>query len=612
VLCGQVRPATSGPACSPLPRPEPTAATPALGRALQATYDYIVVGAGSAGCVVASRLSEDPDVSVLLIEAGGSNQRFMVRSPFVTCPLLQNTSLDWAYRTTRQATTDDRVSFWPRGKCLGGCSSINFMIYCRGDPRNYDHWAQKLGCDGWSYEEVLPFFKRSENLLEEGGAEAELHGRGGPLQVTQMSEHDFVNKEICEQFVESCGAAGLPRGDYNGREQRGASLTQVTVKDGVRCDTASAFLFGTGALARPNLTVLTDAMVTRVVLQGLEATGVCVQTKGKAEPPVFLSASKEVVLSCGAVGTPQLLLLSGLGPRAHLEEHGIGCVRDLPVGENLQDHIMWPLPYGLKPGVPAALSPQRPVTGGLLGGLAKHLLFGTGVLSFPMVQAVAFGHSGTEGSDEAEGNDMQLHWLGFAGGFDKNMMERNFGIVPREDRPMTRLDDHPDLFVKEGVTFLSTLVLPKSTGFVRLASADPAEPPIIEPRYLSDPRDLAVCAAATRLARRVAREPPLRDALGEMVNDPSIPHDPESDEYIHEYVRRSCITVYHPVGTAKMGAADDPTAVVDPRLRVRGVRRLCVADASVMPSIVSGNTNAPSVMIGERLAAFLQEDQRRG
>jgi choline dehydrogenase len=263
--------------------------TPALEKPLAPAYDYIVVGAGSAGCVVASRLSEDPSCSVLLIEAGPSNQSVRVRSPMVTCPTLQNTELDWAYRTTPQPATEGKVSYWPRGKTLGGSSSINYMLYVRGDPRNYDRWARDLGCDGWSYAEVLPYFRKSENLL--GADPSGAHGAGGPLDVDQMQRAEFGTKRTCEQFVASCVAAGMPaNADVNGPSQTGAALSQVavreapscyghgvlvstssvwqvTVREGVRCDTASAFLFGAGALRRPNLTVATERHVTQVCLE---------------------------------------------------------------------------------------------------------------------------------------------------------------------------------------------------------------------------------------------------------------------------------------------------------------------------------------------------------
>eukprot|EP00928_Gymnodinium_smaydae_P000840 TRINITY_DN10311_c0_g3_i2.p1 TRINITY_DN10311_c0_g3~~TRINITY_DN10311_c0_g3_i2.p1 ORF type:complete len:665 (+),score=107.05 TRINITY_DN10311_c0_g3_i2:113-1996(+) len=590
----------------PAPEPVPVASTPALNRALRKSYDYIVVGAGSAGCVIASRLSEDPAVSVLLIEAGGSNQKFSVRSPFITCPKLQNTELDWAYRTTRQQTLDDRISHWPRGKCLGGCSSINFMIYVRGDPRNYDDWAQRQGCDGWSYADVLPFFKRSENLLDARGNTSS-HGVGGPLSVTDMAARDdWATKEVCERWVKACDAAGVPRTeDYNGPTQTGAALPQVTVRDGVRCDTASAFLFGTGALTRPNLTVLTDSRVTRIAIDGDRATGVFLR-KDAGGKESLVSVSKEVVVSCGAVGTPQLLMLSGIGPSGELRKHSITCVRDLPVGQNLQDHLMWPVTFSMKPGLTTGLAPKRKLTGGVITSLFKHVLFGTGTFSYPWLQGTAFAHSQLPGSPEAEGNDMQIHFLGFSGGGDQAELEKNFGIPLREDRPLSDVNVGPS----DGIVFLPTLLLPKSKGSIRLASSNPSDAPVIDPCYLTHPRDLDVCSELTRLCIRIAEQAPLAEVLGQRVMDTSIPgHAEGSDEYCREFVRRNAVTVYHPVGTAKMGPDRDPEAVVDLRLRVRGIRGLRVADASVMPTIVSGNTNAPSIMIGERCAAFLREKE---
>jgi len=586
-----------------------TAGEPALNRQLESSYDYIVVGAGSAGCVVASRLSEDPNLKVLLIEAGGSNQKLKVRWPFVTCPNLQNSEIDWAYRTTVQPETDGRVSHWPRGKCLGGSSSINYMMYVRGDPRNYDDWAHRQGCTGWTYEDVLPFFKKSETLLGASSGELEYHGADGPLHVTKMAEHDFQTKDTCERWVKACDAAGIPATkDYNGRSQTGASIPQHAVRNGVRCDAASAFLFGTGALKRPNLTVITNAMSRRVALENtsgvLKALGVYVQ-RTVGEQPILVKATREVVLSCGAVGTPQLLMLSGVGPKDHLKEHGIECLQDLHVGENLQDHIMWSVPFTLKPGLNTGLTPKNPLTGGVLSALLRYVLFGTGTFAFPWLQGTAFTHSRLPGAEEAQGNDIQIHFLGFsAAGIDQETMERNFGIKKRADRYFSDVNNAPTY----AITLLPTLLLPQSRGHVRLASADPAQPPIIDPRYLTTPQDLDVCVEATRLCHRIASMHPIKDILEGPLVDPSIHHAFGSDEYIRESVRRSCITVYHPVGTAKMGPAHDATAVVDTKLRVHGVQGLRVADASVMPTIVSGNTNAPSIMIGERAAAFIREE----
>jgi len=481
-------------------------------------------------------------------------------------------------------------------------------MYVRGDPRNYDDWAHRQGCTGWDYENVLPFFKKSETLLGASSSELEHHGVGGPLYVTKMAEHDFQTKDTCERWVKACDAAGIPETkDYNGRSQTGASLPQHAVRNGVRCDTASAFLFGTGALKRPNLNVITNARAVRVAVTGsnglLKASGVYVR-RNVGEEPTLVQATKEVVLSCGAVGTPQLLMLSGVGPKDHLKENGIECLQDLPVGENLQDHLFWAVTFPLRPGKSTGLTPSRPLTGGILSALVRYVLFGTGTFAFPWLQGTAFTHSRLPGLEEAQGNDTQIHFLGFSGAGDQEIMERNFGIKKRADRYFSDVKNHS----KNAVTFLPTLLLPQSRGSVKLASADPAHPPIIDPRYLTASRDLEVCVEATRLCHRIAAMHPLSDMVEAPLVDPSNDHDPGSDDYIREQVRRSCVTVYHPVGTAKMGPVHDATAVVDTRLRVHGVQSLRVADASVMPTIVSGNTNAPSIMIGERAAAFIQEE----
>mmetsp|Transcript_48737 Transcript_48737/g.75898 ORF Transcript_48737/g.75898 Transcript_48737/m.75898 type:complete len:609 (+) Transcript_48737:62-1888(+) len=576
--------------------PQPTAATPALGRELKSQYDYIVVGAGSAGCVVASRLSENPNVSVLLIEAGANNQQFRVRSPMITLAELQNSDIDYAYRTVPQSCQEDRVSHWPRGKCLGGSSSINYMAYVRGDPRNYDDWARK-GCEGWSYDEVLPFFKKSENLV--GKDLGPSHGKGGPLDVGQMEDGDFSGRRLGELWVKSCEKLGLPKIDYNGPVQTGVSLGQMTCNKGVRCDTASAFLFGTGAMQRKNLTIITDCNVNKIVLdENKRAVGV--MAEGKSCPSKIVKVAKEVIVSCGAIGTPQLLMLSGIGPASHLQEHGIECIQDLPVGENLQDHLLCGMNFKVKPSE-QPFAPNNPLTGGIITGLVQHFLKGTGNLSFPPLHGTAFYHSGIPGHDASGGNDIQIHFTTF-GAVKPSLVEKNFGLPP--PGPKFCADS------TFSVAFIPIILLPQSVGSVKLASSDPKAYPIIDPKYLSHPRDVEVMVEAWKKCREIARTPPLSDVLEEHIEtaDDSrpIPYPQESDDYIRAAVAKGTVTVYHPVGTAKMGSAKDATAVVDPELRVKGVQGLRVADASVMPTVISGNTNAPSIMIGERCAAFIQ------
>jgi len=511
---------------------------------------------------------------------------------------LQNSDLDYAYRTVPQSIpgSEDRVHHWPRGKCLGGSSSLNYMAYVRGDPRNYDDWAQQ-GCVGWSYDEVLPFFKKSENLIGKDLGPA--HGRGGPLAVSQIEDGDFSARLLGEKIVDACGNVGLPKIDYNGPVQTGASLLQATIHKGVRCDTASAFLFDTGAIQRSNLTVAIDTQVTRVLVDGSKrATGIMLEAKDGVATTV--NASREIIISCGAIGTPQLLLLSGIGPAQELHEHGIECIQDLPVGRNLQDHLLVGMGYRVKPDQ-QPFAPLKPLTGGIISGLFQHFLSGTGNLSFPPLHGTAFYHSGLPGHDERRGNDTQIHFTTF-GAVDPDAAVTNFGL-PRPG-PQAIADS------TYSIALIPIVLLPQSVGSVRLASVDPKKHPLVDPQYFSHPRDVEVMVEACKKCREIVKQSPLADVVVEENSDPDDPIlskiPKESDDYLRAFVHKSATTVYHPVGTAKMGAKGDATAVVDPELRVHGVTGLRVADASVMPTVISGNTNAPSIMIGERCAAFIQ------
>ncbi|CAE8726390.1 unnamed protein product, partial [Polarella glacialis] len=597
------QPPPSSAAARGLGSPSATSSTPSLGRALAPEYNFVVVGAGSAGCVLAARLSEDPTVSVLLLEAGGSNQSFAVRSPFLTCPTLQNSERDWAFRSEPQAEQKDRVSHWPRGKTLGGSSSINYMLYVRGDPRNFDFWAQELGCEGWAFKDVLPFFKKSEDYLGSSTSCSEgpdsHHGKGGCLKVTHMKDGQFATKDICQKIVESCQAAGMSKNDdYNGPTQEGASLPQITVNEAVRCDAASAFLFQRGALQRPNLTVATGQMVTRVIFQGTAAIGVAFRPDSKTVPPKpeqIVRARREVILSAGAVCTPWLLQLSGVGRAEHLTEHKIPVVADLPgVGQNLQDHLFYSMSVDMKPGCSSGFVPSKPLH--LARALMEYSLLGKGIASFPYIGAMSFSRSGL--TPEHHGNDLQLHVVPFAYK-DPKLLEKNMGIKP-EDMPDP--SETPD----EGLLILPTLLLPRSSGSISLRSADPGDYPVIQPSYLTDPVDMAIMMEGYRLVERVVASPPLAEICAGIHPDSMIPHARGSDEYVKEHIRKGSVTVYHPAGTAKMGCSLDPMAVVDTSLRVRGLSGLRVADASIMPKVISGNTNAPSIMIGERAAHMIK------
>jgi len=521
-------------------------------------HDYVIVGAGSAGCVLANRLSEDPSVSVLLLEAGGSDRSLKVKMP-AAFPEQFHTKLDWDYETEPEPHVDGRALFVPRGKALGGSSSMNAMLYVRGRPIDYDGWEAQ-GAPGWSYRDVLPYFIRSEDNVR--GA-SEYHGVGGPLRVSEQRSPRPINGRL----LAASEAAGIPRiADYNGPEQDGASVFQVTQRNGRRFSAADAYL--RPAMTRPNLEVRTGAQVLGVELEGGRAVGVRLR-RGRSGVELA-RAGREVILSAGAIGSPQLLLLSGIGAPDELTAAGILARHELPgVGRNLQDHpfvtVLW------------EVSDERTLYGAdRPKPLAEWLLRGSGPLSSTVAEVVAFTR--TRGGLPAA--DIQFH----------------MGAAYFEDHGAETYDGHC-------MVIAPVLVAPKARGQVWLRSSDPTDKPRILTNSLSEPEDVESMIAGVELAREIAAQPPLAEiVLKELKPGPGIRDRAE----LEADLRRRLMLIYHPVGTARMSDTHE-RAVVDSRLRVHGLEGLRVIDASIMPTIVGGNTNAPTIMIAERGADLIRE-----
>jgi choline dehydrogenase len=531
-------------------------------------YDYIVIGAGSAGCVLADRLSADPGRSVLLIEAGGKDRHPLVRLPMLMGKLMHSGIYNWSYQTEPEPELDNRRIYWPRGRALGGTSTINGMIYVRGNAADYDRWAQ-LGNPGWSYAEVLPYFRKSETHAERGD---DFHGRDGPLSVCRARG----TNPLFDRFVEAGVQAGYARNDdFNGAGQDGFGRYDFTIRNGKRCSTATAFL--RPAMRRPNLTVATHALTERIVIEKSRAVAVDYVRRGVRHRA---RAAREIVLSAGAVNAPQILMLSGIGDAADLKAHGIDVVHHLPgVGRNLQDHVDVCLVYEVTK--PITLHGDLRVDR-LTMAIVEGVLFGRGVATTFPYEGGAFLRS----RPGLAAPDIQLHFM--------PALERTANLHwPKFSRHARVEDNH-------GVTIRVGPVNPQSRGRIALRSADPRDPPLIFANYLATPFDKATTVAGVKLAREVMAQPAFADILGaETTPGP----DRSTDAALTEWLKQAGGTTLHPVGTCKMG--NDEEAVVDAELRVRGIDGLRVADASIMPIISSGNTNAPTIMIGEKAADMI-------
>lgn len=549
-------------------------------------YDYVVVGGGSAGSIVATRLSEDKETKVLLLEAGGHFDE----SPMMLIPLLWPTSLgtehDWNYVTAPQKHSfwglNENKTFWHGGRVLGGSGMLNLLMWVRGSVHDFDEWANN-GCKGWSYADVLPYFLKSENMLVDDLMSSKYHTSGGPITVSESKV-----TPLSDLYMKAGKELGYKMSDYNGKEQEGFSRMQTNVRDGVRSSSGAEYL--ARATGRNNLHIALKSYVTKIKIETMKATGVYVIRNGRKQ---LIKVRKEIIVSAGAINTPKLLMLSGIGPKQHLEELGIKAVKDLPVGQNLQDHVMLNMYTGINSSL--SLTAKRVHS---LWSAINYKLFGKGPLSIGGGEAVAFLYS-QEAMRTKTYADIQLI-------FYSNFLHDLSAFNLRKDVTNEYLAPTPN---EEGFGVSVVPTHPQSRGSVKLRSSDPFDQPIIDPQYLIDIRDMRTMIAGLKLWEKLM-ETPTFQKLGTSINRSKMSfcykHEFRTDAYWECHIRHLALSMSHHAGTCKMGHENDPTTVVDPSLKVKGIKGLRVVDASIFPNITGGNIYAPTLMIAEKASDMIR------
>ena len=535
-------------------------------------YDYIILGAGSAGCVLVNRLSLDPSNRVLLLEAGGTDRRFFIQMPIGYGKTYHQKAVNWMYMTEPSPDADNKPSYWPRGKVLGGSSSINAMVYVRGNPRDFDEWSE-LGNSGWSYNEVLPYFRKMESW--QNGADT-YRGGDGPLKISEVSSQLHP---LCDNFLSAAKEIGIKlNSDMNGKRQDGVGNYQITTHKGQRMSSSRAYLWP--VISRTNLTVITNALASKILIKDKKAYGVEYLKSGSTHK---VYAKREVILSTGSINSPQLLQLSGVGPKKVLQEASVELIHDSPaVGQNLQDHLS--VTYFYKSKVPTLNDQLRPLLGKVYQGL-KYILTRSGPLSLSVNQSGGFIRT----RDGLSKPNIQLYFSPVS-----------YTLESRDKRAMMSPDPFSAMLL--GVSNCNT----NSRGQLRIKNSDPTSHPIIEPNYLSHEEDVKDLLEGVKVLRKLAKTDSFKPVIGEEFRPGP---ECQTDEQLIQHIKDTVWTVFHPSSTCRMGP-DPKSNVVDRNLRVHGIDGLRVADASIFPKLICGNINAATIMVGEKASDLVLRDQK--